>query len=114
MDSERDGDTRYVLLDSDMSEHVNGMPSGMSPDMSLIQTHLDSLQDQIDFLRAELERKDAILLTMAQRIPELEPAREAPLEPRESPMTASDNPGGGTTPTPEEVRRPWWLRWLGG
>src|SRR5215216_7487402 len=31
-----------------------------------------SLEDQIDFLRRELERKDAILMSLTQRIPELE------------------------------------------
>jgi excisionase family DNA binding protein len=79
--SERDGDTRYVLLDDDMSRHARNM----SADMPLMQEHLDSLHDQIAFLRGELERKDAILMSLTQRIPEL----EAPSEPREVPETAS-------------------------
>jgi hypothetical protein len=49
-----------------------------------------SLEDQIDFLRRELERKDAIIMTMAQRIPEL----EAPTEPRESDISASEERAG--------------------
>ncbi len=47
----------------------------------------------MDFLETELEnrkekarRKDTIIMTMAQRIPELEPAPE----PREEPETASE------------------------
>jgi len=31
-----------------------------------------SLEDQIDFLRRELERKDTIIMSLTQRIPELE------------------------------------------
>jgi excisionase family DNA binding protein len=38
--------------------------------------YVRSLEDQIRFLRGELERKDAILLRLAERIPELEPYSE--------------------------------------
>lgn len=44
-----------------------------------------SLQDQIRFLREELQRKDAILLSLTERIPELEarePKEEEPEPPR--------------------------------
>jgi hypothetical protein len=37
-----------------------------------------TLKDQVRYLQAEGERKDAIIMTMARRIPELEPAKEAP------------------------------------
>ncbi len=50
--------------------------------------------DQIEFLRRELERKDTIIMQMAQRIPEL----EAPQEPRDS---------------PREEKRSWWRRFFG-
>ncbi len=102
--SERDGDTRYVLLDDDMSEHARSM----STDMSLMQTHLDSLHDQISFLRTELERKDAIIMSLTQRIPELEAAPG----PTETPEPASASAEG--VEVPEEGRRPWWRRLLGG
>jgi hypothetical protein len=53
---------------------------------------IESLQDQIAFLRTELECKDVILMTMAaQRIPELEPASE----PRESSKRATEDDGRG-------------------
>src|SRR5215212_3016346 len=38
-----------------------------------------SLEDQIEFLRQELERKDTIIMSLTQRIPELE-ASSAPRE----------------------------------
>jgi hypothetical protein len=56
------------------------------------------MQNQIAFLQAELERKDAILLTMAQRIPEL----EASTEPRESRV--------GKEEEKRKTRRSWWAR----
>jgi hypothetical protein len=53
-----------------------------------------SLQDQIAFLREELQRKDAILLSLTERIPELEAARQEE--------------------EPSEARRSWWQRMFGG
>src|ERR671932_568698 len=66
---------------------------------------IDELRKQNDFLRAELERKDAILLTMAQRIPELEPAAEAP----GSPETAAADAGEGVE-TPLATQKPSWFK----
>jgi hypothetical protein len=79
---------------------------------------LASMQDQIDTLKRELEdrkeearRKDAILMTMAQRIPELEAAPE----PREVPVTAPEEAAKGTTPEQQESsqRRSWWRAFFG-
>jgi hypothetical protein len=68
------------------------------------------MQDQIEFLRRELERKDAILLRMAERIPELEPASE----PREAPETATvEEAEQQHRRPPEEPRRGFWRRLLG-
>ena len=66
---------------------------------------IDELRKQNDFLRAVLERKDAILLTMAQRIPELEPAAEAP----GSPETAAAVAGEGVE-TPLATQKPSWFK----
>ena len=52
-----------------------------------------SLEDQIDFLRRELERKDTIIMSLSQRIPELEGSPE----PREGHVTASEEAAEGTT-----------------
>jgi excisionase family DNA binding protein len=70
------------------------------------------LRDQVRFLREELARKDAILLRMAESIPQL----EAPPEARESP----ESPAPTETPTSagggphEATERPWWRRLFGG
>ena len=71
-------------------------------------TYIHSLEDQIAFLRRELERQDAILLNLTERIPQLEAPRESPetaevtsegAEPRPyagGPQEAVQRPQGGT------------------
>jgi hypothetical protein len=78
------------------------------------------LENENEFLRRELERKDTILLNMTEAMKALNPpAQEAPSEARESPQTVdeeseraeppSDGPGAQ-----EGVQRPWWRRVFGG
>ncbi len=93
--------------------------SGEATDQLLPEALLKRFEDENDFLRRELERlhrklerKDAILLTLAQRVPELEPAKEAPTEPRNGHETASENAANGEA-HPEEERAPWWRRLFG-
>ena len=79
---ERHEDGRvYVLLDkastmqdasSTSSSTVSDEDENERPVRYRTEELVESLQDQIGFLRRELERKDAILLRMAERIPELE------------------------------------------
>jgi hypothetical protein len=69
------------------------------------------LRQELERLHRELERKDAILLTMAQRIPELEAAPE----PREASQTVSEKPGNGTVDSEDGgAEKPsWWRRFFG-
>jgi|SRR5829696_4043462 len=84
-----------------------------SPD-GLHDTLFKAMQDQIETLKREVEdwkeearRKDAILMTMAQRIPELQAAPDE----QESPLSGS---GGGdegdARPDDTGGSRPWWKR----
>lgn len=70
-----------------------------------------SLEDQIEFLRRELERKDTIIMSLTQRIPELEPSPET----RDAPDTSTEGKPG--TETPDEAtgqeRPSWWRRFFG-
>jgi hypothetical protein len=66
-----------------------------------------SLEDQVDFLRRELERKDAIIMSLTQRIPEL----EASPEPREGHVTASEA-ADKSTPPPEQQEESEHRSWL--
>jgi hypothetical protein len=73
---------------------------------------IDRLENEIEYLRREAEdrkeearRKDAILLTMAQRIPELE-AAEIPIE-SSIPATPDTGKGAGSN---DPEKPPWWRR----
>jgi hypothetical protein len=88
--------------------------SGQSPDELL-----EAYRDQVEFLRRELERKDTLLMSLMQRIPEL----EAPSEPSGAPEPASEEPySTHAPPTPERPvsgeqepseRRSWWREFFG-
>ncbi len=119
LESERDGDARYVLLEGDMPQHANDMPDGMPDTIALMQAHLDSLAGQIAFLRMELEarteearRKDHIIMSLTQRVPELEAARDEPQAPETSVETSGS---GDVPPEPENAAQPrsWWRRFFG-
>src|SRR5215217_65192 len=123
--SEKVHKTRYVFLDDVMTQHdADRTRQDYGPGADRTQQDTDmtalvaSMQDQIDTLKQELEdrkeearRKDAILMTMAQRIPELEAAPEA----REASQTVSEEPSNVSTPPeaqgPEE--RGFWRKFFG-
>src|ERR687886_162014 len=78
---------------------------------------LSEMRARVSFLEEELQRKDAILLQLTQRIPKLEPAKNSSSEPRESSETAMEDPHltHYSPSAPEQpVERPsWWRRFFG-
>ena len=116
-----DGTVLVVLGDGDTTDrpttnggHSTTDQSTNQTDQALMQAHLDSLQEQISFLRAqlvtrdeELRRKDHLLAALTERIPELEPASE----PREGPQTPSDSEGGVDDEEKPTQRQRWWRFW---
>jgi len=119
----------FVYLTQSETVHKTDQDRGQDDATKTVQdAYIRSLEDQIAFLRQELERKDAILLNLTDRIPQL----EAPSEPPEYP----ESPGPTEDPTPapgdaqeaaqsahsatlrpqgnEAARRPWWRRIIGG
>jgi hypothetical protein len=77
---------------------------------------VDELRDQVRFLREELARKDAIMLRMAEAIPQLE-APESPESP--GPTRTPTDPSEGPHSEAEADTRPsqersWWRRMFGG
>ena len=78
------------------------------------------LENENEFLRRELERKDTILLNMTEAMKALSsPPQEVSLEPRESPQTVEEGQGRGQPRSAageaqEGVQRPWWRRMFGG
>ena len=111
----------YVYLTPSETVHKTDQDTGQDDATKTVQdAYIRSLEDQISFLRDELQRKDAILLNLTERIPQL----EAPSESRESPVSPgpSANPqppgeeahGAAERPfTEEEPGRSWWRRFFG-
>jgi hypothetical protein len=106
----------YVLLDETNHEQQRDQSSTEAddgpqqvPDQSEL---VGDLRGQIEWLRREVERKDTIIMQMAQRIPELEPASEQ-REASEKASEATDR--GDVPPEPQEPsqRRSWLARFFG-
>lgn len=121
-DKEADGTLRVYLDSTDnvqgqSTDEVHGHESNGVKDELLA-----SLQDQIDYLRRESERKDSIIMQMAQantalaaRVPELEAPQGPPGEPEgvDGGLEAGQDRTARQEP-PELERRPWWRRIFGG
>src|SRR4051794_3764644 len=104
--SEKIDGIRYILLDTDMPQHVDDTPNDMPGDITLMQEHLDSMREQLDYLKdviakrdEEIRRRDHLLAAALEHIPAIE---EAPSEPRKSTVSATDDPGEGGTPPEQE------------
>jgi hypothetical protein len=108
--------TVYVLLDTAQTRPNADESTDQTTTQTRLGAHLDgdqtdfiaSLQEQIEWLRREVERKDTMLMTLMQRIPELDPAPEA----SESPESASEGQSSSPVP-PEQEKRSWLARFFG-
>ncbi len=99
----------YVYLTPSETVHKTGQDTVQDAASKTVQdAYVRSLEDQISFLRRELERKDAILLNLTERIPQL----EAPQEPARPPEGLELRSATGSTQ--EAAQRPWWRRVFGG
>lgn len=82
-----------------------------SPVDSSTDVLVDELRDRVSFLEEELRRKDTILMSLVQRVPELEASPEG----RESREAASDALGRGTSQKDDVTQKKpsWWRRFFG-
>jgi uncharacterized coiled-coil protein SlyX len=100
----------FVYLSSSETVHKTDQDAVQDDATKTVQDpYIRSLEDQIAFLRQELERKDRILLNLTERIPEL----EAPSEARESPETLVEEPERvvGRRPATSGPQESTWRRW---
>jgi len=75
---------------------------------------LAEIRARVRFLEEELQRKDAILLSLTHRIPELEEASPEPREgDPETVASANTEEGQGVEAPLRQEHRPWWRRWFG-
>ncbi len=121
-DKEPDGRV-YVYIDAEVEDEVQGSATRVDTHLEAL---VESLQDQVRFLREELARKDALMLNMTEAMRQLTaPAEEDSTEARESPVSPGSHtpPEGAGSPqtareqpfTEEEPEpRPWWRRMFGG
>ena len=117
--SDKDSDGRvYVYIDNESEDEVQGDDTR---DDTHLEALVDSLQDQIRFLREELARKDALMLNMTQTMRQLTaPVEEDTPEARESPVSPGpaspreDAGGAQTTGEEPSERRGFWSRLFGG
>ena len=107
----------FVYLALSETVHKTGQDTQQDAASNTVQdAYIRSLEDQRAFLRSELERKDAILLNLTERIPELEAPsgeRESPETVEEEPERAEPHPATGGAQEGAQ-QRPWWRRWFGG
>ena len=103
----------YVILEEGIGADQSNGESQPSYDRADDQSQLiERMATEIEFLRGELQRKDAILLSM----PEGLKALEAPSEAREAPVSSSEDPDKGTALSEEQEptqRRSWWRQFFG-
>jgi hypothetical protein len=107
------GSTDKSMADSDPSTDRSMDGSNGGELIAELRAHNEHLRLEVEAWREESRRKDAILMTMAQRIPELEAAPE----PRESSEAPSEERGGSDTPSGKEEfpqRRSWLSLFLFG
>jgi len=110
----------FVYLDSfkrkSKSDQENGQVAASKTVSDANQDkYTCSLEDQIAFLRRELERKDTIIMSLAQRIPQLKAAPE----PREAHAREPEGADKDSTMPPEQHEtsqgreRSWWRAFFG-
>jgi hypothetical protein len=99
---------RYVYLDTGADSVADTGADTSATHAAASPALISEMQDRIEFLQRELERKDAILLNMTEAMKAINPPRESPV--------SSDSPGPTRTPTSEAgepetpTSRPWWRR----
>ena len=124
----REGGTVFVLLGGSTSQAHQTPNIGVPGDQP---KHVDALQDQIRYLREQLDaerearteerrRHDTIVAQLTSRIPAIEAPEEPPSEAPEASETVEEQQGRGephstTVGTQEGVqRRGFWRRMFGG
>ena len=114
--------TVFVRLNGDRRDRRNDQSTDRPTDQPTV-AYINALRSENELLRRELEdrkeesrRKDHIIMTLAQRVPELEAAQE----PREPSQTVAEDAGVAAESRPPAEgaqegteRRSWWRSWFG-
>jgi hypothetical protein len=105
----------FVYLSPSETVHKTDQDTVQDDATKTVQdAYIRSLEDQIGFLRRELERKDAILLNLTERIPAIEAPPETPeAAEADEEQQGRGEPHSATGGAQEGVQRPWWRRVFG-
>ena len=118
LESIKENGTVFVLLPPEMSRDVTDTPTDNPRDVEALMAAKDEtiriLAEQLSRAEERDRENRRIIAGLVQRVPELEPVREVPPEPREEPETASPEMEGVETPLAEEKRRSWLHRFFFG
>src|SRR5215212_981053 len=111
LEKEKDDDgTVYVVVEESGRPGTDQARPGDAQSNDQATAHpliIDRLENEVDWLRREVERKDTIIMSLSQSIAAL----EAPPERRESSESASDSADGGRDhPEPDPPQRSFWQR----
>jgi hypothetical protein len=120
LDSVKVDGTVYVLLPTamlrdtdrntdDISRDTADIPHDSEALISAKDETIRLLQQQLEVEREASSELRRIIAGLVQRVPELEPAQEAP----ESPETASAGAEGVEETPLQTEKRPWWRRMFG-
>src|SRR5215213_7855396 len=116
-------DKTYVWIDAvdgstDRARPSTDQPFGSSNYVSKDEL-LSEMRARVRFLEEELQRKDTILMSLTQRIPELEPPKDSSSEARQSAEKATEEFYGTSREEAEDSlqgrseRPSWWRRFFG-
>ncbi len=106
-DKDEDGRV-YVYLDKEAGATDTGSDTGMATLVQSLQEHIAYLRRECEDWKEEARRKDTIIMSLTQRIPELQASVESP----EGAQTGSE---GSAPPGPQKPsqRRAWWREFFG-
>jgi hypothetical protein len=119
LESEKDTDGRvYVFIDE---EATNGASYERSTDdvVTRLENEVEFLRKELATRDAEIQRRDAVLLSLSEGLKALNPPPASP-ETRDSSVTASEEPYSThappvpETPVPDaQHKRSWWRAFFG-
>jgi hypothetical protein len=109
---DKDDDGRvYVYLDPQDGATSTSIDTGMDKLLQSLQAQLVYLRQEAEDWKEEARRKDTIIMSLTQRLPEL----EAPVESPGGLQTTSEGPPKGNPRGQQEPsqRRSWWRAFFG-
>ncbi len=114
LESDKDEEGRvFVWIDTEESVYTQDSQNVHPLLMSRLENENDFLRRELERRAEELAEMRRIVAGLVQRVPELESAKEAPTETRDSRETPSKAAGNGDGRAGPE-HRSWWLRLFGG